>query len=50
MKKLWTGLAFWVLAALASLFLGAAAPFFLLTLRYSGDKLVEAILNGVKIK
>ena len=26
------------------------APFFLLTLRYSGDKLVEAILNGQKIK
>ena len=33
MKKLWTGLAFWVLAALASLFLGAAAlsPMELLT-------------------
>lgn len=26
------------------------APFFLLTLRYSGDKLTEAILNGEKIK
>ena len=26
------------------------APFFLLTLRYSGDRLVEAILNGEKIK
>ena len=26
------------------------APFFLLTLRYSGDKLVEAILNGRKIR
>ena len=26
------------------------APFFLLTLRYSGDKLVEAILNGQKIR
>ena len=26
------------------------APFFLLTLRYSGDKLLEAILNGQKIK
>ena len=26
------------------------APFFLLTLRYSGDKLVEAVLNGKKIK
>ena len=26
------------------------APFFLLTLRYSGDKLVEAILNGKKIR
>ena len=26
------------------------APFFLLTLRYSGDKLVEAILNGNKIR
>ena len=26
------------------------APFFLLTLRYSGDKLVEAVLNGEKIK
>ena len=25
-------------------------PFFLLTLRYSGDKLVEAILDGKKIK
>ena len=25
-------------------------PFFLLTLRYSGDKLVEAILNGNKIR
>ena len=25
------------------------APFFLLTLRYSGDKLVEAILNGKKL-
>jgi len=26
------------------------APFFLLTLRYSGDKLVEAILDGKKIR
>ena len=26
------------------------APFFLLTLRYSGDKLLEAILNGKKIR
>ena len=26
------------------------APFFLLTLRYSGDKLIEAILNGRKIR
>ena len=26
------------------------APFFLLTLRYSGDKLLEAILDGKKIK
>ena len=26
------------------------APFFLLTLRYDGEKLVEAILNGEKIK
>ena len=26
------------------------APFFLLTLRYEGDKLVEAILDGKKIK
>ena len=26
------------------------APFFLLTLRYSGDKLMEAILNGRKIR
>ena len=26
------------------------APFFLLTLRYSGDKLVEAILDGRKIR
>ena len=26
------------------------APFFLLTLRYSGDKLMEAILDGKKIK
>ena len=26
------------------------APFFLLTLRYSGDRLTEAILNGEKIK
>ena len=26
------------------------APFFLLTLRYSGDRLVEAILNGEKIR
>ena len=26
------------------------APFFLLTLRYSGDKLTEAILNGKKIR
>ena len=26
------------------------APFFLLTLRYSGDKLVEAVLDGKKIK
>ena len=25
------------------------APFFLLTLRYSGDKLVDAILNGKKL-
>ena len=25
------------------------APFFLLTLRYSGDKLLEAVLNGKKI-
>ena len=25
------------------------APFFLLTLRYSGDKLLEAVLNGVKL-
>ena len=25
------------------------APFFLLTLRYSGDKLVEAILNGSRL-
>ena len=25
------------------------APFFLLTLRYSGDRLVEAVLNGKKI-
>ena len=33
MKKVWTGLAFWVLAALASLFLGAAelTPMELLT-------------------
>ena len=27
-----------------------AGPFFLLTLRYSGDRLVEAILNGNKIR
>jgi 8-oxo-dGTP diphosphatase len=26
------------------------APFFLLTLRYSGDKLEEAVLNGKKIR
>jgi len=26
------------------------APFFLLTLRYSGDRLLEAVLNGTKIK
>ena len=26
------------------------APFFLLTLRYSGDRLVEAVLDGKKIK
>ena len=26
------------------------APFFLLTLRYSGDKLLEAVLNGEKIR
>ena len=26
------------------------APFFLLTLRYSGDKLVEAVLDGRKIR
>ena len=26
------------------------APFFLLTLRYAGDKLVEAVLNGEKIR
>ena len=26
------------------------APFFLLTLRYRGDKLMEAVLNGKKIK
>ena len=26
------------------------APFFLLTLRYSGDKLIEAILNGTKFR
>jgi 8-oxo-dGTP diphosphatase len=26
------------------------APFFLLTLRYNGDKLTEAVLNGKKIK
>ena len=26
------------------------APFFLLKLRYDGDKLVEAVLNGEKIK
>ena len=26
------------------------APFFLLTLRYSGDRLVEAILNGQKVR
>ena len=26
------------------------APFFLLTLRYDGDKLVEAVLNGKKIR
>ena len=26
------------------------APFFLLTLRYNGDKLVEAVLNGEKIR
>ena len=26
------------------------APFFLLTLRYDGDKLVEAVLNGEKIR
>lgn len=26
------------------------APFFLLTLRYHGDTLVEAILNGKKIR
>ena len=26
------------------------APFFLLTLRYSGDKLVEAILNGKRLQ
>ena len=26
------------------------APFFLLTLRYDGDKLAEAVLNGEKIK
>ena len=25
-------------------------PFFLLTLRYSGDKLLEAVLNGTKIR
>jgi 8-oxo-dGTP diphosphatase len=26
------------------------APFFLLKLRYDGDKLVEAVLNGEKIR
>ncbi len=26
------------------------APFFLLTLRYQGDTLIEAILDGKKIK
>ena len=26
------------------------APFFLLTLRYHGDQLVEAVLNGEKIR
>jgi 8-oxo-dGTP diphosphatase len=26
------------------------APFFLLTLRYDGDRLAEAILNGEKIR
>ena len=26
------------------------APFFLLKLRYDGDKLIEAVLNGEKIK
>jgi len=26
------------------------APFFLLTLRYSGDKLIDAVLNGEKIR
>ena len=26
------------------------APFFLLTLRYEGDTLAEAVLNGQKIK
>ena len=29
---------------------GADAPFFLLTLRYHGDTLVEAVLNGEKIR
>ena len=26
------------------------APFFLLTLRYDGDRLTEAVLNGEKIR
>ena len=26
------------------------APFFLLTLRYDGDRLAEAVLNGQKIR
>lgn len=30
--------------------LWADAPFFLLTLRYSGDRLLEAVLNGEKIR
>ena len=30
--------------------IGMALPFFLLKLRYDGDKLVEAVLNGEKIR